>query len=426
MNPASADTYLPRTVAPFVVRASRQFPVVLVTGPRQVGKTTLLKAVAAAEGDVGRRRYVSLDDPLLLALAREEPALFMQRYAPPVLIDEIQQAPQLLPVIKALVDQDGRKGAVWLTGSQPMHLMQGVGESMAGRVAVISLQGLSLAEALGAGAAVTQPFVPSVGMSTGDGVSAPATPGGAALPWIFDRIWQGGYPALAQPSPPDRDLFHASYVQTYVQRDVRQLAQVGDLAAFTRFLRSAAARTAQLLNVADMARDVGVAPNTARHWLSVLEASGLIYLLEPYHTSLHKRLVKAPKLYFLDTGLAAWLTGWSSPGTLEAGAMSGAFFETWVVGEILKSWWHLGQQAPVHFYRDKDQREIDLLIVRDGVAHPVEIKKTAQPSRDSVRHFSSVASLGLQTGHGAVVCLCSEAVPLTAMVDAVPAWRVVG
>lgn len=422
---AATDAYLPRTLAPFVQRASSQFPVVLVTGPRQVGKTTLLKAVAATEEGPVRRRYVSLDDPLLLALAREEPRLFMQRYAPPVLIDEIQQAPQLLPVIKGLVDQDGRKGGVWLTGSQPLHLMQGVGESLAGRVAVIAMQGLSLAEALGAGAQAAAPFVPQPGLGSTSGAPALQAPG-TALPWIFERIWQGGFPALAQQPAPDRDLFHASYVQTYVQRDVRQLSQVGDLAAFTRFLRSAAARTAQLLNIADMARDVGVAPNTAKHWLSVLEASGLVYLLGPYHSSVHKRLVKAPKLYFIDTGLAAWLTGWSSPTTLEAGAMSGAFFETWVVGEILKSWWHHGRQAPLHYFRDKDQREIDLLIVRDGVGHPVEIKKTAQPARESVRHFGAVTSLGLKAGHGAVVCLCAEAVPLTATADAMPAWRLAG
>jgi predicted AAA+ superfamily ATPase len=413
-----SGAYLPRTLEGFLLKASQTFPVVMLTGPRQVGKTTLLQHVAQQEGVA--RRYVSLDDPLLLGLARDEPALFLQRYSPPVLIDEIQYAPQLLPLIKALVDQDGRKGLVWLTGSQPFHLMQGVGESLAGRVAVVNLQGLSLCEAQGSAGMTSVPFVPQPGLAAS--TTRLAAPHAPALPWVYQRIWQGSFPALAQARPPDHGLFFSSYVQTYVQRDVRQLAQVGDLGAFARFLRSAAARTAQLLNVADMARDVGVAPNTARHWLSILQASGLIHLLGPFHTSLSKRLVKTPKLYFLDTGLAAWLTGWTSPTTLEAGAMSGALFETWVMAELLKGWWHHGQEAPIYFYRDRDQREIDALIVRDGRAHPVEIKKTAQPSREAVRHFGSLQGLGPEPGHGAVICLCQEITPLTAQVDVVPAW----
>ena len=175
-----------------------------------------------------------------------------------------------------------------------------------------------------------------------------------------------------------------------------------------------------------MARDVGIAPNTARHWLSILQASGLVWLLEPYHNNLSKRMVKAPKLYFLDTGLAAYLTQWSSPATLEAGALAGAIFETWVVAEILKSWWHSGQEAPLYFYRDRDGKEIDLLIVRDGTAYPIEIKKAAQPGRDAVRHFAVLDKSGLSTGAGAVICLCAERLPLTAQVDAIPAWQLGG
>jgi predicted AAA+ superfamily ATPase len=295
--------------------------------------------------------------------------------------------------------------------------MQNVGESLAGRVAVMHLQGLSLGESLGHGA-LLRPFLP--GSPPGTVVSTPAAP----LNWIFAEIWRGSFPALYVGDVPDRDLFYASYLQTYLQRDVRDLAQVGDLTVFTRFLRSAAARTGQLLNIADMARDVGVAPNTAKHWLSILQASGLVWLLEPYHTNLSKRLVKAPKLYFLDTGLAAYLTEWSSPATLEAGAMSGAIFETWVMGELLKSWWHNDKQAPFYYYRDKDKKEIDVLIVRDGRVHPVEIKKTAQPGRDAVRHFSVLENLGLATGAGAVICLSAERLPISAQVEAIPAWQV--
>jgi predicted AAA+ superfamily ATPase len=368
---------------------------------------------------------VTLDNPLLLALAREEPALFLQRFPPPVLIDEIQYAPGLLPLIKETVDADGGKGLYWLTGSQPFHLMQNVSESLAGRVAVMHLQGLSMGESLGQGAALA-PFLPGSQSSSTPGTTvAPyAAPCAAPLNQVFAHIWRGSFPALYGTDAPERDLFYASYLQTYLQRDVRDLAQVGDLTAFTRFLRSIAARTAQLLNIADMARDVGVAPNTAKHWLSILQASGLVWLLEPYHTNLSKRLVKTPKLYFLDTGLAAYLTEWSSPATLEAGAMSGAIFETWVVGEMLKSWWHHGKQAPFYYYRDKDQKEIDVLIVRDGCVHPVEIKKTAQPGRDAVRHFAVLENLGLEPGAGAVICLVPERLPITALVEAIPAWQV--
>lgn len=410
---------LPRTLEASIEKASRQFPVILLTGPRQVGKTTLLKALAEREDGPVPRRYVTLDNPMMLRLAREEPALFLQRLPPPLLIDEIQYAPGLFPLIKESVDAQGGKGLYWLTGSQPFHLMHHITESLAGRVAVVHLQGLSLGETLGMGSKVV-PFLPGVPSGTAVKSDKPA------LGWLYERIWRGAFPALhvATDEPVDWDLFYGSYLQTYLQRDVRDLAQVGDLTAFLRFLRSAAARTAQLLNITDMARDVGVAPNTARHWLSIMAASGLVWLLEPYHTNLSKRLVKTPKLYFLDTGLAAYLTEWSSPATLEAGAMSGALLETWVVAEMLKSYWHNGKQAPFYYYRDKDQREIDVLIVRDGRLHPVEIKKSAQPGRDAVRHFAVLENLGLTVGHGAVVCLCEEALPLTPRVDAVPAWWV--
>lgn len=412
--------YLSRTLERFIRKANAQFPILMLSGPRQVGKTTLLKTLSEQSG-APTRRYVSLDNPLLLTLAREEPALFLQRFPPPLMIDEIQYAPGLFPYLKEAVDTHGEKGMYWLTGSQPFHLMHNVSESLAGRVAVMHLQGLSTAETLGQGQRVT-PFLP------GQTTEYPAPPelSGGSLAWVFERIWRGGYPALYAPeeAQADRDLFYSSYLQTYLQRDVRDLAQVGDLMAFTRFIRSAAARTAQLLNLADMARDVGIAPNTAKHWLSILIASGLVWLLEPYHTNLSKRLVKTPKLYFLDTGLAAYLTQWSTPATLEAGAMSGAIFETWVLAELLKSYWHNGRQAPFHYYRDKDQKEIDLLIVLDGRIHPVEIKKTAEPGRDSVRHFPVLDHLGLGIGLGAVICLVAETLPLNAGVEIVPAWRV--
>ena len=218
----------------------------------------------------------------------------------------------------------------------------------------------------------------------------------------------------------ERDLFYGSYVQTYLQRDVRDLARVGDEMAFLRFLRAAAARTGQLMNLADLARDADVAPNTAKNWLSILQTAEIVYLLQPYHTNLNKRLVKTPKLYFLDTGLAAYLTEWASPETLEAGAMSGSILETWIVAELLKSYWHNGRQPPLYYYRDRDQKEIDLLLVQDGIVYPLELKKTASPSRDDVRHFGALEGLGLPVGPGGVICLAEQALPLTPSTQSIP------
>ena len=402
--------YIARTLGGPFREAAAHFPVMLVTGARQVGKTTFLREIAG-----GERKYVSLDDPRLVELARTDPALFMQRYPGPVLIDEIQYAPDLLPYIKLAVDEERQPGRFWLTGSQQFHLMRDVAESLAGRVGIMHLLGLSRREQDGQ-ADDFGPFLP-----TSDALSARLHKAAKLpLPRLYQRIWRGSYPVLTRDPGLDRDLYLSSYVQTYLQRDVRDLARVGDETAFLRFVRACAARTAQLLNVAELARDADVAPNTAKHWLSVLEASGLIYLLQPYHTNVTKRLVKTPKLYFLDTGLCSWLTGWTSPEALEAGAASGAMLETWILVEILKSWWHRGKEAPFYFYRDKDQKEIDLIIVRDQAVHPLEFKKTASPGRDTVRHFRALSRLERPVGEGGVICLAESSWPLAEGVVTIP------
>ncbi len=402
--------YITRTLEAFFKKAASQFPVMLVTGARQVGKTTFLKHLSGE-----RRRYVTLDDPLVLNLAKQDPALFMQRFPAPVLIDEIQYAPELLPYIKMEVDKNRKAGLYWLTGSQQFHLMKGVSESLAGRVGVVNLLGLSRRESAGQGQAST-PFIP-----TPEDIQSRMSSGGRlTLKALYKIIWRGSFPEIALNNKTDRDLFYGSYVQTYLQRDIRDLARVGDEMAFLRFMRAAAARSGQLLSMADLARDADVAPNTVRNWLSILQASGIVYLLEPYHTNVTKRLVKTPKLYFLDTGLCAYLTEWTSPETLEAGAMSGAILETWIFAEILKSWWHNGRRAPFYYYRDKDQKEIDLLIVQDGIVYPLEFKKTASPGKDTVRHFQALEKLKMPVGPGGVVCLTSQPLPLTANTTSIP------
>jgi predicted AAA+ superfamily ATPase len=402
--------YLTRTLEGFITGAAAKFPVLLLTGARQVGKTSLLRRLKE-EG----RTYVTLDDPLALRLAREDPPLFLQRFPAPALIDEIQYAPELLPRIKIAVDNDRNPGIYWLTGSQPFHLMKGVSESLAGRVAVVNLLGMSQKELAGRGDKAA-PFVPKPDMP----VIAEENIGSASLTKLYRMIWRGSYPAIALDDSMDRSLFYSSYLQTYLQRDLRDLARVGDEMAFLRFIRGAAARTGRLLNLSDLARDADVAPNTAKSWLSILQSSGIVFLLEPWHSNVATRLIKTPKLYFLDTGLASYLTEWSSPETLEAGAMAGAILETWVVGEILKGYLHNGLLPPLYYYRDKEKKEIDLLIFRDGVMHPVEIKKSASPHPSDARHFKALAALGKPVGHGGIICLVPAAMPLTADLTAFP------
>lgn len=404
--------YQQRTLELAVERVSGAFPILLLTGPRQVGKTTLLEHCGAAT-----RRYVTLDDLTQREVARRDPALFLQMHPPPATIDEVQYAPQLFSQLKLVVDRDRRPGMYWLTGSQKFHLMRGVSETLAGRVAILDLLGFSQAEAEGR-ADRAPPFIPTPEWVAG-ARSSRGRAGG--LMDLYRRIWVGSFPGAVLASAEIRDDFYRSYVQTYIQRDVRDLARVGDELAFTRLLRAAAARSGQLINYADLARDVGADQKTVKAWLSILATSGLIYLLQPYHTNVTKRLVKTPKLYFLDTGLCAFLTRWSSPETLEAGAMSGAILETWMFTEILKSYWHHGREAHLWFYRDRDQREVDLLIERDGRIHPVEFKKSASPGRSAAAGFAALTKLRLEVGAGAVVCLRETELRLTDNVTAIPA-----
>lgn len=403
--------YLPRTLETAVRSASDQFPVVLVTGPRQVGKTTLLRHVAEPG-----RRYVTLDDVAVRALANDDPALFLDRFPPPLLIDEIQYAPNLLPAIKRSADGSRRTGRFWLTGSQQFRLMKGVTESLAGRVAILNLLGFSVREREKRDAP-KEPFLPVRERIDERAASAAAT----TMRGVFREIWRGSFPALLAGPARDRDLFYGSYLQTYLLRDVRDLAQVGDQEAFLRFLRACAARTGQILNCAALARDVDVSVKTAQHWLSILTASFQVALLPSYHTNVTKRLVKAPKLYFLDTGLAAYLTEWSSPETLAAGAMSGAMFETHVFTEVLKSWWHRMRTPQLYYYRDRDGREIDLLFVQDRKLHPLETKLGATPKTEWIRHFPVLSALKTPVGGGGVVCLCRERLPLSSAAEAIPA-----
>lgn len=396
--------YFKRTLAASLKKASETFSIVLITGPRQVGKTTLLEHCSQDD-----RTYVTLDDPQIRALAKSDPALFFQRFKLPLLIDEVQYAPELFSYLKMIVDKEKKTGMFWLTGSQQFHLMKNISESLAGRVAILDLQGLSQCEKFNK--PFRPPFLPTDKLEKIEELD---------LKSVYEIILKGSYPALYAQENIDRKLFYSSYLRTYLERDVRDLLNISDEQKFVTFLKVVAARTGQLLNYTDIARDTDVSQNTVKSWISILQTSGLIYLLQPYFNNITSRAIKTPKLYFLDTGLCCYLTGWDNSQTLETGAMSGAIFETYVVSEIIKSYLHNGKQIQIYFYRDKEKKEIDVLIEENGKLYPVEIKKNANPTIKDVKNFSVLDSTSMPKGQGAIICFSNNYLPLTNDITIIP------
>jgi predicted AAA+ superfamily ATPase len=416
--------YIQRAAEKAVKQIIETFPVVLVTGPRQVGKSTMLNHLAE-DG----RKIVTLDDPDVRYLAKTDPALFLQRYKAPVLIDEIQYAPELLPYIKMEVDKEKQNGAYWLTGSQAFHLMKNVSESLAGRVGIISLLGLSNSEVTGVSSEVfsTDPQrlinrlenVPKQGINE-----------------VFARIFKGSMPRLYAESNVDWETYYRSYVNTYLQRDIRDLTQVGDEMAFYHFMTVVAARTGKPVIYEEIASETGISSPTAKKWLSILVTSHIIALVQPYHNNVLKRATKMPLLHFLDTGLCAYLLKWSNPETLEKGPMAGAFFETYVFSEIYKSFLNAAKEPPIYYYRDKDKKEIDLLIYENGTIYPIEIKKSASPGKKAIKNFDvlepvtepekfgGLKELKIEIGTGSVICIANDLLPINEKNWIVPIWLI--
>ena len=391
--------YIERTIKEYLLYLAEHFPVVVVTGARQVGKSTLMKNTF---GDADKVKYVTLDHPILRNLAKTDPELFLQQYAAPVIIDEIQYAPELLPYIKMQIDSDRKNGQYFLTGSQMFHLMKNVSESLAGRVGIASLYGMSQSEIDGRNERL---FLPS---NKFDGQNT------ATITSVFDRIYRGSMPQMIVDETLSPEDYYGAYVQTYIERDIRDLVEIKKESAFLKFISCVAARTGQELNLSNIAADASIDVKTAERWLSLLVTSGLVFLLQPYSGNTIKRIIKRPKLYFMETGLACHLCLWNNPRSLEISAMAGAMFETYVVAELVKQYSNKGLDVRSRFsyYRDNNGCEIDLLITDNGITYPVEIKKSAAPGNSALKNFKVLSALNIKAGEGAVVCLSALSYPL--------------
>ena len=391
--------YFKRLAEDVIHKQEKMFKAILVTGARQVGKTTMLKSI---KPDI---HYITLDDMILNQSAVEEPELFLKANKPPIIIDEIQYAPNLLRYIKISVDNSEKKALYYLTGSQQFNLMNDVSESLAGRVGILNLLGLSLREIKEVN--FNEPFIPTKAYLN----KRKEYIKDVSYDEVWDIIYKGSMPALYQEES-DIEMFYAMYVSTYIERDVRSLTQVRNTLSFLKFMTALASRIGQLLNLNSIANEVGITIPTAQRWLSILVASNIVYILEPYYNNILKRAIKTPKIYFFDTGLAAYLTKWTSSKVLEAGIMSGNFFENYVIVEIIKSYYNSGElRPPIYFYRDKEKREIDLIIEQNGKLYPIEIKKTAKPSKDMIENFKILETIG-DTSEGAIICMYDNIIDL--------------
>ena len=406
--------YIKRTLEQIIKNISEDYSCLLLTGPRQVGKTTMLEHLM----DGTDRQEVTLDDIENRRLAKSDPALFLEMHPAPVLIDEVQYAPELFSYIKIAVDNGAAPGSYWLTGSQAFQLMEHAQESLAGRAAIIHMSALSQSELYGDG--TTSPL--SFGI---DSLNHRKEHLSKCNPIeMYERIWNGGMPGHRSGRYRDRDVFYSSYVQTYINRDVSDMIPGVDKLLFSDFVRAAACRVGQLLNTHDIAMDVGVSDDTAKRWLQVLEKSEVIFYLRPYSNNLLRRTVKTPKMYFFDTGLVAYLTKYSSPAILMNGAINGAILENYAVAEMRKAWLNSAMESLFHYYRDKDTNEIDMVIEADGELHPLEIKKSTNPGTELASAFKVLDKGSVPRGAGAILCLREELSAIDRNTLILPIWMI--
>jgi predicted AAA+ superfamily ATPase len=406
--------YIHRTLEQKIMDISRDYSCLLLIGPRQVGKTTMLEHLMEGSG----RQKVTLDDVENRRLAQSDPALFLEMHPAPVLIDEVQYAPQLFSYIKINVDNGAAPGSYWLTGSQAFQLMELAQESLAGRTAIVHMSALSQSELYGDG--TTEPL--SLKLEKLNRRKEHLSSCNSME--MFERIWNGGMPGHRSGRFTNRDVFYSSYIQTYINRDVSDMIPGVDKLLFADFIRAAACRVGQMLNTHDIAQDVGVSDDTAKRWLQVLEKSEVVFYLRPYSNNLLKRTVKTPKMYFFDTGLAAYLTKYSSPEILMNGAINGAILENYTVAEIRKTWLNSAKECLLHYYRDKDTNEIDMVIEADGELHPLEIKKSTNPGTELASAFKVLDKGSVPRGAGAILCLREEISAIDRNTFILPIWMI--
>ncbi|MGN8764367.1 ATP-binding protein [Hornefia butyriciproducens] len=394
--------YIKRSLERKFLKMSEAFKVVMVTGARQVGKSTMLKHLAENTGRV----YVSMDDANLRELANRDPKLFIQMYQPPVLIDEVQKAPALFEEIKIICDNSDERGQFWLTGSQSRKLVKQAGDSLAGRICVLKMYSLSAKEI-----ACRAEDIPGEYSITSLISRSSALPKNNILD-VYTRIWEGGMPDMLNMDAEQRREYWNSYIDAYLMRDAVDDNGIIDTEGFRKFLRACAAFSGQLLNYAELGSAAGVSGTTAKEWLKVLQSMGIVCLLEPFFSNELKRMVKTPKLYFCDTGLCAYLSSWTSRDTLMNGAASGHFLENYVVAEMIRNASYGEREMNLNFYRDKNQKEIDLIVETDGVLHPFEIKRSASPERKTIKAFGVLEKSDREVGAGGIMCMVEKPFPI--------------
>ena len=405
--------YINRDIESVVLEVSQSYSAILITGPRQAGKTTMLRHLMD-----DNRNYVTLDDLEARKMAQNDPELFLSIYPPPVLIDEVQYAPQLFSYVKISVDKGAKPGAFWMTGSQAFRLMELAQESLAGRVAILHMSSLSQHEIYGNGQHMPLEIsIEKLRERAGNGRKTDVN-------GMYERIWKGSMPGMISGKYPNRDIFYSSYLQSYIQRDIGDLADRINALQFADFVRAAACRTGQILNIHDIASDVGTTDDTAKRWLRLMEKSDIIFFLRPYSNNLLKRTIKTPKMYFFDTGLVAYLTKYSSSEILMNGAINGAILENYTVAETIKSYTNNGMECLIYYYRDKESKEIDMVIESNGELHPFEIKKSSSPGTELVSSFKVLDSGSVPRGTGAILCMKEEFSAIDRKTLIVPIWMI--
>ena len=396
--------YIKRSLERKFLHLSAFFKAVLVTGARQVGKTTMLRHLAEGQN----RTYVTLDNLMARDLAKRDPVLFFQTYKPPIIIDEVQYAPELFSQIKIICDQSEETGLFWLTGSQQFAMMKNIRETLAGRIGVLELYSLTKNEK------DSVIFDNELDFSLGCLQARQAQVMKNNVVEVFEHIWRGGMPQVIHADAEQRQEYYSAYVNTYLMRDAAELGGITDVLRFAKFLTACAALVSQLINYKTLAEAVEIAQPTAKEWLRLLESMGIVYLLKPYANNALKRLIKTAKLYFCDTGLAAHLSMWLTRDTLMNGAAAGHFFENYVVAELLKNYAYAQNKANMTFYQDANAKEIDIFVEQNNLVHPLEIKKSANPDRREVKKFAVLEKASIAQGCGGIICMCEEVIPIDA------------